>query len=151
MLTRRKILTGTAAASIAAIAGAHGVAPAEAQLGCGFGDLQGGADASFHKELGGIEAFIKFDGTAADIFYKEDLFGKIQVFYKTFFKGWTPVISMPLANAVGLGTAEAYYQKVSPTGATFFLKAGNTVGVTATITVGSEGISLTVSDQTDNS
>ena len=53
MLTRRRVLTGTAAASIVAIASAHGVAAAGpnnlAGFDLDFGNLQDGAFGAFHK------------------------------------------------------------------------------------------------------
>jgi hypothetical protein len=53
MLTRREVLTGTAASSIAAVASAHGVeaaAPDSQGFDVGFGTLQDDAAVLFHKD-----------------------------------------------------------------------------------------------------
>ena len=88
MLTRRQVLAGTAASSIAAIASARGVAAvgADAGFGAGFGDLQNGAAVVFHKEDIGFSFFIKFRTNAAQIFYKEQTAGQIGLFLKFFDK-----------------------------------------------------------------
>jgi hypothetical protein len=90
MLTRRQVLSGTAAASIAAIASARGVASAapEAEAGFdeGFGNLQDGAAAAFHKERLGFSFFVKLHDSAAQVFYKESTAGQIGVFLKQFQK-----------------------------------------------------------------
>jgi hypothetical protein len=84
MLTRRQVLAGTAAGSIAAIASARGVAAAAPGSGfdVGFGKLDGGAAAAFHKEELGFSFFIKLHDGAAQVFYKEETLGVIGVFLK---------------------------------------------------------------------
>ena len=87
MLTRRQVLTGTAASSIAAIASARGVeAAADDGFGMGFGNLQNGAAVAFHKDKLGFSFFIKQDNAAAQVFYKEQILGQIGVFLKSFHK-----------------------------------------------------------------
>ena len=83
MLTRRQVLTGTAASSIAAIASARGVAAAapDAQgFDVGFGSLLDGAAVVFHKQELGFSFFLKLQDSAAQVFYKEEVLGQIGVF-----------------------------------------------------------------------
>jgi len=85
MLTRRQVLTGTAASSIAAIASARGMAAAPAAdvgFNVGFGNLEGGAATVFHKDELGFSFFLKVTDSVAQIFYKEQLAGEISVFLK---------------------------------------------------------------------
>ncbi len=85
MLTRRQVLAGTAASSIAAIASARGVAAAGAEgFSAGFGNLQDGAVVAFHKDRLGFSFFLKMQSSAAQIFYKEEVLGQIGVFLKYF-------------------------------------------------------------------
>jgi hypothetical protein len=90
MLTRRQVLAGTAASSIAAIASARGVAAAapvaDGGFDAGFGTLQGGAAAVFHKEDLGFSFFVKLRSSAAQVFYKEESSGQISLFFKFFDK-----------------------------------------------------------------
>lgn len=135
MLTRRQVLSGTAAGSIAAIASAHGIAAApagEQGFDAGFGTLQGGAAVAFHKVENGFSIFLKLDNTAAQVFYKEEILGQIGVFLKSFIKmtdgaaafhkvTWTLVDQFAgfLKDAVG---AEAGFYKVTSSNAQIFLK-----------------------------
>jgi hypothetical protein len=146
MLTRRAVLTGTAAASIAAIASARGVeaaAPpknlAAAFGGCGYGNLNGGAVAVFHKDGPGFNAFMKFDEMAADVFFKETAFSKVEVFFKFFHKGWSSLASQVLDKLTSLDKAEAYFDKVAPDGANFVIKSENDLGVFAKIEANPDG------------
>ena len=85
MLTRRQVLTGTAASSIAAIASARGVAAAPAVgegFDVGFGNLEGGAATVFHKDELGFSFFYKSTQSVAQVFYKEQVAGEIGVFLK---------------------------------------------------------------------
>ena len=150
MVTRRGVLKAAAAGSIAAIASAHGVAAAPASpqsgLNAGFGDLQGGALGAFYKENIGFDVFFKFDKFAAEVFYKEDVVGGVDVFYK-FMKvgsGWTPFDKVNVLDVAGLQGAEAGFFKLQPDSAGFFLKFVDgtpaqylTVGADGTL--GSEG------------
>src|SRR5262249_11023084 len=153
MFTRRAVLTGTAAASIGAIASAHGVEAAELGsqdgLGGGFGDLVGGAlaafEAPFDKMTPSFHAFLKFNATAADVFFKEQA-GSVEVFFKTFFKGWTPVSSIFLKIVPSLGGAEASFTKLTPNAAEFFIKGAAGFGVVTTFQSGEGGIQVNVSE-----
>lgn len=132
MLTRRQVLTGTAAGSIAAIASTHGIAaaaPGAQGFDVGFGDLQGGAALVFHKVDNGFSFFLKSNDTVAQVFYKEEIFGQIGVFLKSFDKAMTDASFLKwnlvdqfagfLKNAVG---AEAGFYKVNSTVAQIFVK-----------------------------
>jgi hypothetical protein len=121
MLTRRAVLTGTAAASIATIASSRGVAVADDNgFGAGFGDLDGGALGAFQKTSNGFGIYMKWEGSGAEIFYKENSPGTVEVFSKAFLKGWTPVASQFLKTS--LDGTEGVFQKVRPDGAEFFVK-----------------------------
>ena len=126
MVTRRGILKGAAAGSIAAIASAHGVAaaPASAQSGfdAGFGNLEGGALAAFQKDRIGFDVFFKFYKSAAQVFYKEDVAGNVDVFFKFFNKGWTAFSKIETLEGRSLEGADAGFYKVQRDGAGFFVK-----------------------------
>ena len=155
MLTRREVLTGTAAASIGAIASAHGVAAAEptaqGELNCGFGNLTDGViarfDKPFDKPFGAINVFVKFEDTAAELFYKPQLTGEIELFFKFFSKGWSETQSQILGFAKGFG-ADAYFEKVGPIGARFFFKSENDVQVTTDITSNQDGLNIFLKEAT---
>jgi len=141
MLTRREVLTGTAAASIGAIASAHGVAAAAPDLeGCGTGNLTDGVIARFDKPLGTIGLFLKFQDSAAELFYKPQVGGDgaIELFWKRFNKGWSKTETEVLAFAKGFGT-EAFFAKVEIDAAQFFFKDGSGVGVITDIKFGEDG------------
>ncbi len=146
-LTRRAVLTGTAASSIAAIAASHGVAAAANDtLSIGFGDLEGGALGAFHKVDTGFGVFLKFENRGADVFYKDMGDGSVELFYKFFNKGWSSVTSAFLKRATSLDGADAYFGKVYPGGAEFFLKYENGLNVVTTLTNGEEGVDIQVSE-----
>ena len=153
MLTRRAVLTGTAAASIAAIASARAVVGAEpsSQSGfdLGFGDLQDGALGAFAKHREGFGVLLKWEGSGAEVFYKETLFDKVEVFFKSFFKGWTPVSSVPLNLLLSLEGAEARFEKVSPHGAEFFIKGENGISVLTTFESNVDGVQIDVAEFSD--
>src|SRR5689334_17307640 len=87
MVTRRAVLKGTAAASIGAIAAAHGATPVEAAgLECGFGNLEGGAVGGFYKQKDAFQVSVKFHKVSADVFLKEQVAGGVAVFFKFFHK-----------------------------------------------------------------
>ena len=77
MLTRRAVLTGTAAASIAAIASAHDRAVAASGGGSGFdvgfGGLEGGAIAGFNKGADNFEKQRQKDALAKSSGYKNSV------------------------------------------------------------------------------
>ena len=148
MLTRRKMLIGTAASSIAAIASDHGVAavPGNADAGfsnnlCSVGQLDGGAMGAFHKEPSAFGLFIKWSGSAAEAFYKPRLNGGVDFFIKFFNKGWSPVSSIFLEETANLDNAEAAFPKLHAEGAEFFIKAVDALGDTVNVftTIGSDG------------
>ena len=153
MLTRREVLTGTAAASIGAIASAHGVAAAapevQGALSCGTGNLTNGAIARFDKPNGAIAIFLKFENTAAELFYKDEASGGIELFWKVFDKGWSKVESKFLSFAKGFGS-EAYFSKVENQGARFFWKSQNDVQITTDISLGDGGLDIFLKEETPN-
>ena len=138
MLTRRAILKGAAAGSIAAIASARGVAAEPAGesgiAGIGFGTLEGGAAAAFHKIpiefIQGYDAFVKFNKAAARIFYKETADASAVNAYLKFLKfrpdlpsngGWSPLMLIETLDG-NLQGAEAGFVKIDQRSAQFFLK-----------------------------
>jgi hypothetical protein len=131
MVTRRTILKGAAAGSIAAIASAHGVAAAPDDklgvLGAGFGTLEEGGLGAFHKVVEGYDVFLKWHKSAALAFYKENQSSGLDVFLK-FFKsrqGWGEVMPVNSLVDVVMDGAEAGFIKIDPYNATFFLKFGD--------------------------
>jgi hypothetical protein len=144
MLTRRAVLTGTAASSIAAIASARGLVAAEssAQQGfnLGFGSLDG-AVGGFFKYNDSFNVFLKFKEVGAEVFIKEGTSG-VEVFYKSFFKEWSPVTSLFL-KIESLEGAEAAFHKISSQTAEFFIKWNNR-GVLTTFESGAEGVQIDV-------
>ena len=131
MVTRRAVLKGAAAGSIAAIASAHGVAAAPDDklgvLGAGFGTLEDGGLGAFHKVRYGYDVFCKWHKSAAQLFYKENQSSGLDVFMK-FFKskdGWGEVMPVDSVVEVVMDGAEAGFIKFSPVAATFFLKFGD--------------------------
>jgi hypothetical protein len=146
MLTRRAVLTGTAGASIAVIAAAHGVATAADSNGFGYGELAGGALGAFQKRTDGFGVFLKWEGTAAEIFYKEQV-GGVEVFAKTFLKGWSKVTS--LASLVSIDTlddAAASFSKIQLDGADFFLKFKDGISVRTRLTPDANGVQIDVDE-----
>ena len=137
MITRRAVLKGAAAGSIAAIASSRGfaAAPAEGQgvLGSGFGNLEGGAAGSFHKLSSGFDVFIKWHKSAAQLFYKENEAAKVDIFFK-FTKidrfpdsddgggGWSPLMLIQTLEEGSMSGAEAGFLKLERQSAQFFLK-----------------------------
>jgi hypothetical protein len=139
MLTRRQVLKGTAAGSIAAIASARGVVAAASTppttpatppgvpipypntgFDAGYGTLMGGAAVAFMKDALGFSFFIKFDWGAAQVFYKEDQPGTITPFLKFFLKGMA-VTSTQEQSFDGF-LKEAGFYKVAPDVVSIFLK-----------------------------
>lgn len=143
MVTRRAVLKGTAAGSIAAIASAHGVAASAAPatppgvpipypngLGAGYGNLEGGALAGFLKLSDSFSLFIKWHFTAAELFYKEDLAAQaVNVFFKYFDKarGWGGFVKIDSFEGRTLQGADASFYKVQADSAGIFLKIGDEI------------------------
>jgi hypothetical protein len=126
MVTRRAVLRGTAAASIGAIAAAHGATPAEAadSFGAGFGELEGGAVGGFWKFRDAFQVSLKFHKAAAEIFFKEDVSGSVAVFFKFFDKAWTEndVQFIDSKFFPDLKTSLLGFSKLDVQGAELFLK-----------------------------
>jgi len=151
MLTRREVLTGTAAASIGAIASAHGVAAAEQTPEggiCGTGNLTNGVIARFDKPFGTIGVYLKFQDSAAELFYKPQLGveGPIELFWKVFNKGWSKIESKLLDSAEGF-SADAFFSKVELDAARFFFKSQNDIAVTTDITFGDNGLEIFLKEE----
>lgn len=150
MLTRRAVLTGTAAASIAAIASAHDRAAAASGDGSGFdvgfGDLEGGAIAGFNKGPDSFGVFLKWNKAGAEVFFKTPVPGFVEVFHKTFFKGWTPVTSFFLKFLPSLDGAEASFSKFDKQRAEFFIKEENHVRVIVTLENNADGVQIDVEE-----
>ena len=121
MVTRRAVLKGTAAASIGAIASAHGAEASDgaASLDLGYGQLTGGAIGGFVKQPDAFQIAFKFDKASAELILKEQPGGGVAVFSKAFFKGWSPQSSEPLDATLfpDLKSADLYFEKVHPAGA----------------------------------
>ena len=144
MLTRREVLTGVAAASIAAIASARDSAMAQADGGDGVGFGCGkvpaeSALASFHKHSAGFDVFLKLEDSAAAVFFKELPGGGVEVFEKSkSFDKWTPLTSLFLKQLDSLDGTKGSFDFDS-TGADFFLKIENQNVVDTTFESSPEG------------
>ena len=130
MVTRRAVLKGTAAASIGAIAAAHGATPVEA-LECGYGNLEGGALAAFYKEKSAFQVSLKFHKAAADIFIKEQGPEGVAIFAKFFHKHWeaAPPLELDARLFPDLKLTELNFLKIDSSSAGIFIKnqLGNVV------------------------
>jgi hypothetical protein len=125
MVTRRAVLKGTAAASIGAIAAAHGATPVEAAgLECGFGNLEGGAVGGFYTEKSSFQVSLKFHKMAGDVFFKEQVAGGVAVFIKFFDKARFEQDTFELSQKwfPDLKLTELNFVKLTPSGAGFFIK-----------------------------
>jgi hypothetical protein len=152
MLTRRAVLTGTAAASIAAIASAReGAVASGVGFDVGFGALTDGALAGFNKGPDSFGVFMKFQKAGAEVFFKNPAPGVVEVFQKTFFKGWTPMTSFFLKLLPSLDGAEASFLKFNKFGGEFFIKGENQVGVIMTLENGEDGVRVDVAEVDLNS
>lgn len=132
MVSRRTVLKGAAAGSIAAIAAARGVAAAPADklgnFGAGFGSLEGGAAGVFHKvKDAGFDVFIKFHKSAAQVFYKINEASGLDVFIKFLEveSGWSPVTQIESIQEVVLEEAATGFYKLETDSAGIFLKLGD--------------------------
>jgi hypothetical protein len=134
MVTRRAMLKGTAAGSIAVIASAHGVAASAAPptgpvpipypngVGVGYGNLEGGAVGGFLKVTDGFNVFFKFHKTGAEVFMKEDVVvGAIDTHIKFFDEGWSALQYLGQFDG-SLGDAIAGFYKLDAGVAGIFLK-----------------------------
>ena len=125
MVTRRAVLKGTAAASIGAIAAAHGATPVEAAgLDVGYGNLDGGAVGGFWKWSNAFQVSLKFHKFAADVFFKEDEAGGVAIFSKFFHKDWTALETQQLSldTFPDLKTSDLSFLKLDSANAQIFLK-----------------------------
>ena len=153
MVTRRAVLKGTAAASIGAIAAAHGAATAEAAVPAGFGVLAGGAAGGFYKYRDAFQVALKFHKIYADIFFKEEVTGGVSVFLKFFQKDWTALQPTTLGEEFfkDLQTSELYFSKIQADTAEFFLKNNLTESsVQGSFTVTEKGLSYELNTGYDN-
>ena len=138
MVTRRAVLKGTAAASIGAIAAAHGATPVEAaELSCGYGNLDGGAVAGFHKERSAFQVSLKFHKFAADIFIKEQVEGGVAIFSKFFHKHWQagPTLHLSADRFPDLKFSELSFLKLDAASVDVFLKNELQNSAVATISI----------------
>lgn len=150
MVTRRAVLRGTAAASIGAIAAAHGAAPAEAAVSCGFGQLTGGAVGGFQKWRDAFQVSLRFDKTEADIFIKEVGSEGVAIFAKFFQKvRWETADTVKLSSEFlkDLQTSELNFSKIEVNSAEFFLKdAKSRATVKGTVEINSDGLFYKVTE-----
>ena len=125
MVTRRAVLRGTAAASIGAIAAAHGAKPVEAAgLECGFGNLEGGAIGGFYKEKNAFQVSMKWHKMAGDVFFKEQPAGGVAVFIKFWHKDRLSQDTFELSQKYfpDLKLTELNFVKLDTSTAGFFIK-----------------------------
>jgi hypothetical protein len=122
------VLKGTAAASIGAIAAAHGATSvdAAAAAGCGYGNLAGGVVGAFYKERDSFQLAVKFHKVAAEIFIKEALGGGVDIFWKLFDKAWVEGRPQTLSDSFpNLTDASLNFVKIDTQSAEFLLKYGD--------------------------
>lgn len=145
MVTRRAVLKGTAAASIGAIAAAHGATPVAAAEG--YGQLAGGAAASFHKWRDAFQVSLKFHKYAAEVFMKE-VTGGVDVFFKFFHKGWVVGETQSLSDRFpDLKSSELSFVKLDTSSAGFFLKSQDGATALATVDISTDGIFYKVEEK----
>ena len=142
MVTRRAVLKGTAAASIGAIAAAHGATPAEASVNIGYGNLAEGAVGGFWKLRDAFQVSLKFHKFAADVFLKEQVTGGVAIFFKFFQKEWSDVETIPLNAKMfpDLKLTDLHFSKIEVGRADFFLKNQLNNAVLGTIGTSTDGI-----------
>ena len=159
MLTRRGVLKGAAAASIAALASAHNSAVAAAAPGgnSGFdlsiGNLENGGLGAFDKHPDSFDVFLRWEKggpdrpehVGADLIFKDSPSG-VEVFQKVFDKGWAPVTSFFLKFLPSLDGAEASFTKFDKARAEFFIKGENNIGVIATVETNADGVQIGVDE-----
>jgi len=126
MVTRRAVLKGTAAASIGAIAAAHGATPVEAAgFDCGYGGMSlGGAIGGFWKEPNAFQVSMKWLKLSADVFFKEQPAGGVAVFFKFFNKDRfsEDMLELSQKHFPDLKLSELNFVKLDISSAGFFLK-----------------------------
>jgi hypothetical protein len=156
MVTRRTLLKGTAAGSIAAIASAHGVVASanssppvpspipipypnvDRAFGAGYGSLEGGALGAFQKVPDGFSVFFKFYKTGGEVFFLEDTaLGAVDIFIKFFNKGWDPLTQYGTLERMTLQNAAAGFYKLESNVAGIFLKSEN--GIASYLDVYADG------------
>jgi hypothetical protein len=143
MVTRRAVLKGTAAASIGAIAAAHGATPVEAApFGVGYGQLAGGAVGGFYKYRDAFQVALKFHKFAADVFFKEETAGGVAIFIKFFDKEWTTIETQQLSQDAfpDLKMTDLYFSKIHTSGAEFFIKNELRNSLQGTIETSTDGV-----------
>ena len=143
MVTRRAVLKGTAAASIGAIAAAHGATPVEAApFDVGYGQLAGGAVSGFWKYRDAFQVALKFQKVSADIFFKEELTGGVAIFFKFFYKEWSALQTQQLSLDAfpDLKTTDLYFSKIHSAGAEFFVKNELKNSLQGTIEMSTDGL-----------
>lgn len=151
MVTRRAVLKGTAAASIGAIAAAHGATPIDAAaLDIGYGQLESGAAAGFSKYRDAFQIAVKFHKVSAEMFLKEQVSGGVAVFFKFFHKEWTTFETQQLSEAFpDLKTTDVYFSKIESSSAEFFVK--NELNfLKATISMSPKGVSVSYKESPNN-
>lgn len=151
MVTRRAVLKGTAAASIGAIAAAHGATPIDAAaLDIGYGQLESGAAAGFSKYRDAYQIAVKFHKIAVELFLKEAVTGGVDVFFKFFHKEWTTLETQQLSTAFpDLKTTDVYFSKIESASAEFFVK-NELHFLKATISSSLKGLSYDFEEGTNN-
>jgi hypothetical protein len=148
MVTRRALLKGTAAGSIAAIASSRGVTASAAPpsqpsvppgvpipypnvdsvFGVGYGNLEGGAVGGFLKVTDGFNVFFKFHKTGAEVFMKEVFASgspSVDIFIKFFDKAWEPFLKIDTLYETSLKDAAAGFHKLQTDVAGIFIKLQN--------------------------
>lgn len=108
------------------------------RLDLGFGELDGGAIAGYAKIREGFALFIKWNLTAAQVFFKEQGSDGVAYHPKSFFKGWSPVASDFIKFLPSLKDGSPSFDKVRPNGSQFFIKFGSQNGLVATFDSSSE-------------
>jgi hypothetical protein len=147
MVTRRAVLKGTAAASIGAIAAAHGATPVEA-AGEGYGQLAGGALGAFQKWRDAFQVSLKFHKHSADIFIKEAVSGGVDVFFKFFHKEWFAGETQSLSKRFpDLKSSELSFWKLDTSSAGIFIKNQDGATALATVDISTDGIFYKVEEK----
>jgi hypothetical protein len=162
MLTRRAVLKGTAAASIAALASAHAQKDAAARPGfdLSIGNLENGGLGAFDKHPDSIDVFVRWKKVGSGpgdegpeenrvganlIFHNSP--GGVEVFEKVFDKGWSPVTRSFLTFLKSLDGAEGSFTKFDKAHAEFFIKGPHNIGVIATLETNVDGVFIDVQEE----
>lgn len=160
MLTRRAVLKGTAAASIAALASAHAQKDAAAAPGfdLSIGNLENGGLGAFDKHPDSIDVFVRWKASrshddespkerpvGANLLFQNSP-GGVEVFEKVFDKGWSPVTRSFLTFLKSLDGAEGSFTKFDKAHAEFFIKGPDNIGVIATLETNVDGVFIDVQE-----